>query len=136
MTNETVFVVIRSSGEYSEREETVVGYCRSEAAAQHFCTEAAREWREAGTLFPMPKWPLSLPQWSSSDFDMVQGLGPTDWIKVPVPEAEQERRSALKQDYDGLCTAARVNRVAHVTLDKNGGTDDRWYYEAAGPLTE
>lgn len=146
----SVYVVIRSTGEYSDRYETVLGYHLAEEDAQAFCLGAEREWKEAAALFPLPAYPGI---WGHDDFETVYpnrvrsvhtefgalAIGTPDYTQgseVARPPAEVARRKAVREKYSSDHTEARAKRLAHVTLDPDGHEDATWYYEVAHRLPE
>lgn len=150
--SEPVYVVIRSTGEYSDRYETVLGYFSNEKAAQEFCLGAEREWKEAAVLFPLPQYPSGL--WGADEYETVYPnkeirrdktefgtvvLCTPDYTqgrKVPRTEAERAQRKAAKDQYSAAYSAAQEGRLAHVSLDTKGGEEDTWYYEKAECLDQ
>lgn len=56
MTNATVYVVSRSTGEYSDRSEIPIATFTTEADAKLFCTLAAEQYRTVSNLHPVPGW--------------------------------------------------------------------------------
>lgn len=147
---ETIYVVIRSTGEWSERHEEVVGYFTEESEAQEFCLAAEREWKEAAVLFPMPPYlsigfhedefetvypdkPLSTHE---SEFGTITFCTPdySKGQKVPRQPSEVEARKSARKQYYEQVAAAEKGRRSHVTSDPEGSEGADWYYEKAGPL--
>jgi hypothetical protein len=150
---DTVFVVIRSDGEYSDRYETVLGYFTDEGSAQRFCTEAEREWKNAVESYPEP--PYGRHWWFHDDYDMVYpdrhisthngSFGSVTIVtpdysapakKVMVSEEEKAKRIAVRGNYSRALANCRAQRLSIVTLDKGGNPDSSWHYELAEPLSD
>jgi hypothetical protein len=120
---ETLWVIVRSSGEYSDRIETPIRYCLTEAAAKQAVElvkiEAQRDadkkpyWNYASAY----GWQNTDGTWAD-DF-RVEG---TKWRPLPDFEAIQRQNDIWQQEHKSACLA-----LGHVDPDGSWSGDEYYY---------
>jgi len=57
MSDKEIYVLVRVTGEYSDRREQLLFAVPDEDRAKQLVLDAAEEWRCANAICPMPEWP-------------------------------------------------------------------------------
>lgn len=131
---EKLWVIVRSTGEYSDRIETPIRYCLSEEDAQKAVAltsvEAQRDINKKPLYRSQPTDGFQMPDGSWLPEDSSLGSAPreAEFTRLPDAEEREAQNQKWREEYDAACLA-----LGHV--DPAGSwCGDEYYYEEVTPL--
>ena len=95
-----VFVIMCSTGEYSDRSEWPIGYVRDERVAQRLVQLASEEWASGQVLHPQPEYPDDGLPWEEVTEELAE-VADAAW-KSECEKRDAALRETLTVDPDAV----------------------------------